>query len=108
MPEHHVVLSADAALAQINERLLYNRCGGMLAIGRLPPACWISAWPRCTASSKSITLSELSRPSFLGSMAAPTYSRLVDNPCFGTLQGGLRPDNGCELDAHVAEDSSVH
>ena len=44
----------------------------------------------------------------LASMAAHRYSRLVNNPCFGTLEGRLCTDSGRELATHVTEDSGVH
>ena len=39
---------------------------------------------------------------------APTSSRLVDNACFGTLEGGLRTDSDGELATHVTEAGGVH
>jgi len=41
------------------------------------------------------------------SETAHRSSRLVDNACFGTLQGGLRTDSGRELATHVTEDLGV-
>src|SRR5438445_6825646 len=99
-------------LPRLNEKLLCKRCSGMLAIGRLPPASWILAWPHCTASSKSTTLLEAPSPRGRGDMAtsekAPMSSRLVNNACFGTLQGRLRTDSGRELTTHVTEDLGIH
>src|SRR5215468_5543705 len=41
-------------------------------------------------------------------MATHRHSRLVDNPCFGTLEGRPCTDSGRELATHVTEDSGIH